>query len=272
LGSEVRVNGVFNDVAIPARPPKPRTSGINAIIDRGPDIGGWMTLSGTDEFLEVAAPFVDYAKIYAAHPLMLPADWIAAKIAIYERRDVRVYSGGILMEIAYLQGRLPAFYDGVKRLGFRSIEISENYLTLTTQDRLRLIAEARDRGFEVLFEFGSKHPERPLSAQEAVDAIGPLVEAGAMHVIIEQAEIDQWRASDPGTPAVVAAGIGARHVLWEVDPNLFPAHHLWLMQVIGAEANLGNIHPDQLLRIEEFRRGLGRAIGFPFVANGARVD
>ena len=38
---------------------------------------------------EVAARFVDYAKIYAAHPLMLPTDWIAEKIAIYQNHGVR---------------------------------------------------------------------------------------------------------------------------------------------------------------------------------------
>lgn len=266
------MNRVFGDLAIPRRQEKPRTTGISAVIDRGTDVGGWMSLRGTEDFLEVAEPFVDYAKIYAAHPLMLPSSWIAAKVHLYERHGIRVYSGGILMEIAYLQGRMKAFYEGVTALGFRAVEISENYLTLGTSERVRLIHEARERGFEVFFEFGSKHPTRPLSPRETVDAIVPLIEAGATHVIIEQAEIDQWRAEDAGAVPAVAAGVGAKHLIWEVDPNLFPAHHLWLMQAVGVDVNLGNIHPDQLLRIEEFRRGLGRAIGFPFVAGGARLE
>lgn len=262
---------VFGDLAIPGRPGKPRTTGITAIIDRGPDLGGWMGLRGTEEFLASAAAFVDYAKIYAAHSVMLPEPWVREKIVIYEREGVRAYPGGILMEIAYLQRCMASFYAGVKDLGFRAIEMSENYLTLTGAERVRLIAEARDRGFEVFFEFGSKHPERPQLVDEAVDAIAPLVAAGASHVVIEQAEIDQWRAHGSEAARKISEAVGARHLIWEVDPNLFPAYAVWLIEVLGPEVNLGNVHPNQLLRIEEFRRGLGRAIGFPFVAGGAQL-
>lgn len=262
---------VFGALAIPPRPGKPRTTGVTAVIDRGPDLGGWMGLQGTEDFLAAAAEFVDYAKIYAAHSLMLPEAWVRRKIALYEGHGVRAYSGGILMEIAYLQGRLAAFYAGVKSLGLHAIEISENYLALTPAERRRLIAETRDRGLDVFFEFGSKHPARPRGAEETIEAIAPLVDAGARHVIIEQAEIDLWRAHDPEALRAVSRAIGAHHLLWEMDPNLFPANPVWLLERLGPAVNLGNVHPDQLLRIEEFRRGLGRAIGFPFVAGGART-
>jgi len=265
------MRGAFDGIALRARPPKPRHEGINAVIDRGPDIGGWMGHRGAEEFLEAAAEFVDCAKIYAAHSLMLPEAWVREQVAIYRRHGIPVYPGGILMEIAYLQGQMKAFYAGVKTLGFEMVEISENYLGLTSDERRRLIAEAREHGLAVFFELGSKQPDRPRGVQETVDAIGPLLEAGAEHVVIEQAEIDQWLAHAPEAPPAIAAAIGASHLVWEIDPTAFPQHAIALLRLLGTSANLGNIHPDQLIRVEEFRRGLGRAIGFPFVASGARV-
>jgi hypothetical protein len=80
-------------------------TGLSAIIDRGPDLGGWMTVRGTEDFLAVANAFLDYAKIYAAHSLMLPADWVREKVALYGRYDVVLGR--------HLHGdRLPSAADG----------------------------------------------------------------------------------------------------------------------------------------------------------------
>jgi len=262
----------FGDLALRARPPKPRHTGITVLIDRGPDVGGWMGHRGAEELLDVAADFIDFAKIYAAHSLMLPERWIREHVAIYQRHGIPVYPGGILMEIAYLQGRMKNFYAGVKNLGFQIVEISENYLTLTHDDRLRLIGEAKDHGVGVIFEVGSKQPDRPLGVQQAVDTIAPLVAAGVEHIVLEQAEIDQWMAHAPQSLRAVSEAVGPSHLIWEIDPTRFPVHPIALLNALGVEANLGNVHPDQIIRVEEFRRGLGRAIGFPFVASGARTN
>ena len=54
-------------LTLPPRAGKPRRRGITSMIDFGPDTFGWTGgESGIRNVLEVAAGYIDYAKIYAA--------------------------------------------------------------------------------------------------------------------------------------------------------------------------------------------------------------
>jgi len=166
--------------ALPTRPGKPRRRGITSLIDRGPDLGGWLGLRGTRDFLEVAAPYVDYAKIYAVQSLMLPAAWIARKIRLYRRYRVEPYAGGVLMELAWQQRRMTGYFRLVKKLGFQTIEVSENFVKLSPKERRATIREAvEEHDLSVVWEYGSKEPWAPLLVDDFVAAAHEALESGA---------------------------------------------------------------------------------------------
>lgn len=61
---------------------------------------------------------------------------------------------------------------------------------------------------------------------------------------------------------------GIRNVL-EADPYRFPQQHVQLLRDFGPEANLANITPGQILRLEGFRRGIGRAVNYSLLSGDA---
>lgn len=248
---------------LPARSGKPRQRGITSLIDRGPDLGGWLGRQGTRDFLEVAARYVDYAKIYGTQPLMLPTAWITRKVRLYRRYRVEPYPGGVLMELAWQQRRMAGYFHLVKKLGFRTVEVSENFVQLSAKERRAVIREAVERhGLSVVWEYGSKEPEAPLRVEEFIAAALDALECGATHVVLEQSEVERLRQSDPEALAALGAKIGVEHLVFEADPLQFPGPHVWLLRTFGPEVNLGNVHPDQVIRLEEMRRGIGRPVGF----------
>jgi phosphosulfolactate synthase (CoM biosynthesis protein A) len=59
------------------------------------------------------------------------------------------------------------------------------------------------------------------------------------------------RHVDPGQ--TLLAQVPADRIIWEVPTK---AQQAWFVERLGAEANLGNIGPDDLIGVETLRRGL----------------
>lgn len=261
----------LSTLQFPPRPSKPRRTGLTAIIDAGPDGRGWLGRHGQEDLLEAAAPYIDYAKIWAASAATLPERFIMDKVALYKRHHVTPYTGGILFEIAWLQNQFDAFCIGVRQLGFTHIEISENYIDLTPSQREQVIARASGEGLAVIFEFGRKHPGGAAAVAELATEMKAVLAAGAEELILEQGEIDALLETDPTQLLAVLEAVGPEHILLEASQSDVPGHALRLLSTVGRQANLANIFAGDALRLEGFRCGLGRSIDFPFVAAGARV-
>ena len=51
----------------------------------------------------------------------------------------------------------------------------------------------------------------------------------------------------------------------EVDPYRFPQQHVQMLRDFGPEVNLANVTPGQVLRLEGFRRGIGRGVDYSII-------
>ena len=256
-------------LAFPDRPAKPRQTGQTCIVDKGPDGRGWLGMRGQRDLLEAAAPHIDSAKIYGGFPALFPESLIRDKIALYKDYGVRVHCGGLCFEVAWLQGRLDDFFAGVRELGFTEIEISENYITLSLEDRGAVLRRCRTEGLTVVYEFGRKRPAQAAQIDELVAVVKSVLDAGAEHVILEQGEVDAFRAEKPEILAEALACIGPQHVFLEASQTEVPEHMIWLLKTLGTQVNLANILAGEVIRLEALRRGLGREIDFPFMAGVA---
>jgi phosphosulfolactate synthase len=253
-------------LAFPGRQGKPRRDGQTCILDKGPDGRGWLGLRGQRDLLEAAAAHIDSAKIYGGFPALLPESLIREKVALYRDYGVKAHSGGLCFEVAWRQGKLDEFFAGIKGLGFTEIEISENYVTLNAEERKAMMRRCRAEGLTVVYEFGRKRPTQAALVDELVAVVSSVLDDGAQHVILEQGEVDAFRADNPELLAEALARIGPQHVFLEVSQTEVPEHMLWLLKTFGAQANLANILAGEVLRLEALRRGLGREIDFPFMA------
>jgi phosphosulfolactate synthase len=256
-----------NDFALPSRSRKPRTRGLTSMIDFGPDTFGWTGgEQGIRGLLECAAEYIDFAKIYAMNALLLPEQTVSRAARAYRDADVAPFAGGILFEYAWQKGQVEEMMRHLDRLGLTGVELSENYITLTPDQRRREIERLQRHGLKVVYEFGRKNPTEPMSFEYIAGLVAEVGELGIDHVTVEQCEIDLLARSSPDALAVLPRQPWFDHILIEVDPYRFPQQHAQIIQDFGPEVNLANVTPGQVLRVEGFRCGIGRAVDYSLLA------
>lgn len=255
---------------LPARAAKPRRRGITSMIDFGPDTFGWTGgENGIGDLLSVAADYIDYAKIYAMNALLIPADVLKRTTALYRGAGVQAFAGGILFEYAWQRNELDAMISHLRALGIDGIEVSENYLELTDDARHRAIERLQKGGLEVIYEFGRKNPEEPLGLEYLHGIVEAVAAHGIDHVTVEQCEIDLLAADSPDALAALAREPWFEHLVIEVDPYRFPEQHVQVLKDFGNDVNLANVTPGQILRLEGFRQGIGRAVNYWVISGDA---
>lgn len=259
-------------LALPARSKKPRRSGITSMVDFGPDTFGWSGGEyGIRDLLEVASEYIDYAKIYAMNALLIPADVVTRTTHLYRDAGVTPFAGGILFEYAYSKNEIDALIALMRRLGIPGLEISENYVSLTQEERRRMVEHFQNAGLRVVYEFGRKNPEEPVSIDYLQEVVTEMATHGINHVTIEQCEIDLFVESSPDALRLLASQPWFEHLVIEVDPYRFPDQHAKMIRDFGPEVNLANVTAGQILRLEGFRRGIGRAVNYSLVSgDGSR--
>lgn len=250
---------------LPERSRKPRKSGLTAMIDFGPDSFGWTGPQGVADLLTCAAEYIDFAKIYALNSLLLPSEVVAGIVRQYRDAHILPYSGGILFEYASRRNELDGLAPFLRRLGLPALEISENYIELTEDERGREIERFQREGFTVIYEFGRKNPTRPMDVSELRSIVEWAADRGVEHVIVEQSEIDALDKAAPGTLSRARSEPWFPSMLIEADPYRFPQQHARMLGDYGNEVNLANIAPGQVLRLEGLRRGIGRAVDYALV-------
>lgn len=252
--------------APPKRSDKPRKRGMTAVIDYGPDGFGWTGERGVADLLDCAADYIDFAKIYAMNALLLPRPVVQRIVKLYRDAGVHCYSGGILFEYAYQRNEVDQFSAHLRSVGFNSLEISENYITLNDNERLSFIERFQRAGLSVIYEFGRKNPTQPMQVDELEGLVTTLASCGVDHVIVEQSEIDMAANRAPDQLKALRLASWFERILIEADPYRFPKQHVSLLQDFGKDANLANIAPGQALRLEGLRRGIGRAVNYAMLA------
>ncbi len=249
--------------ALPPRSKKPRKRGLTSMIDFGPDTFGWTGGEhGIRGVLECAADYIDFAKIYAMNALLLPAETVKKAAQAYRDAEIVPFAGGILFEYAWQKGQVPEMIAHLHKLGLTGVELSENYIELTTEERLREIDRLQKGGLKVVYEFGRKNPVEPMSFDYVAGLVDEVARLGIDHITVEQCEIDLLAKTSPTALADLQRQPWFEHMLIEVDPYRFPQQHAQIIKDFGPEVNLANVTPGQILRLEGFRCGIGRAVDY----------
>lgn len=254
----------------PTRPGKPRETGLTVMLDIGPSDFGWTGTTALEDLLEYGCEFIDYAKIYAINGLIFPVELIKKVNAIYRDYDVKPFCGGILFETAFHQNAVDELIGHLRRIEASGLEISENYLELTPEERRTEIDRFQKAGFEVVYEFGRKEPTEALSLDYIGSVVEEAVELGAVHVILEQSELDMLAEAAPDEFHKLPQQSWYKHVVIEPDPFRFPKQHIELIRDFGPDVSLCNVTPEQVIKLEGFRRGIGRAVQYSYLSDALK--
>lgn len=253
----------FDFIRLNQRPGKPRRQGVTEI--RGPYYTpmGKRTLQ---DILETMGEYVDALKFAGGSFSLMPRSAVQELLDLCHQYDVLVSTGGF-MEYVLTQGPevVKKYIDECKALGFDIIEISAGFITLPTDDWLRLVEKVQQAGLkakpEVGIQFGAGGATEAAELEEAglldpqwaIQQARRFLDAGAYMIMIESEGITenvrQWRTD---VPAAIANALGLEKVMFEAaDPAVFQ----WYIKNYGPEVNLFVDH-SQIVQLECLRSGI----------------
>lgn len=235
---------------LPARPAKPRTTGLTHVLDPGAPPGA------TADVLASGGAHVDIWKVGWGTAYVDAA--LPAKLALLAGHGVPACLGGTLLEIAWAQGRAAECLAWAREAGFTMVEVSRGTVDMTPADKRALIGRAV-RSFTVLAEVGAKSPGEQHAARTwPVEALGDL-DAGARWVVTEGRQSGTVGTFDaagrvrPDVVEAVAAAVGVGRVVFEAPRS---SQQAWFVRRFGAGVNLGNVALSDVLSVETLRLGL----------------
>jgi len=253
----------FSFLRINEREGKPRKRGVTEI--RGPyySVVGRRYL---EDLFEMMGAYVDSLKFAGGSFTLMPERAVRDIIEVCHKHDVVVSTGGF-MERVLIQGA-DAVRDYVaecKTLGFDIIEISAGFVSIPTDDWLRLIELVRKAGLKAKPEVGIQFGAGGATAAAELQAEGTrdptwaiaqakrFLEAGAEIIMIESEgiteNVDSWRTD---VPAKFINEIGMEKLMFEAaDPDVFA----WYIKNYGADVNLFVDH-SQIVQLECLRAGI----------------
>src|SRR5437868_7923041 len=191
----------FPFLPINERDSKPRRRGLTEI--RGPyySIVGRRYL---EDLFETMGAYVDSLKFAGGSFTLMPKPAVREIIDLCHQHDVLVSTGGFIERVLVQGGDAVRQYVAeCKRLGFDIIEISAGFVSISTDDWLRLIELVRKFGLKAKPEVGIQFGAGGATAAEELKAEGTrdpnwaiaqakrFLEAGAEIIMIESEGIDR---------------------------------------------------------------------------------
>ena len=235
---------------LPERTTGVRDFGLTMMMDNG------LSLKESENFIESSAPFTDLVKFGFGTALI--ARDLKEKVRLYQSAGLKPYFGGTLFEMFYVRGEFDAYRKFVSESGLSNVEVSDGTIRMDHDEKLECITNlARD--FEVLSETGSKVKGVELSNDVWVSHMKTELETGAWKVIAEAREsgtIGIYQSDGSANRALIEniiKEISVNDVLWEA-PN--KTQQTIFIKLVGANVNLGNIAPNEVVSLEALRCGM----------------
>lgn len=241
---------LFDLPYIPQREVKPRKKGLTMMMDKG------LGLKETEHFIEASSHLTDIVKFGFGTAMVTPN--LEDKLKLYREANIRPYFGGTLFEVFYARGMQNQFFKLLDKYNLDLAEISDGSIVIPHDDKCELISRmAKDR--TVLSEVGSKEAGILISPGKWIKMMKTELEAGSWKVIAEGREagnVGVFRANGTAHTMLINRIIKAVNpddILWEAPQK---NQQVWFIKLFGAEVNLGNIAPNELIPLECLRLGL----------------
>lgn len=253
----------FSFIKMNQREPKPRARGITEI--RGP----YYSVMGKrylQDVLETMGAYVDSLKFAGGSFSLMPRAAVKELIDLCHDYGVLVSTGGWIEYVLTQRAEaVDRYVQECKELGFDIIEISAGFITIPTDDWLRLVEKVQKAGLKAKPEVGIQFGAGGATSPEILEAEGTMdpnwaikraqrfLSAGAYMIMVESEgiteEVKEWRTD---VPAKFINEIGLEKLMFEAaDPKVFA----WYIKNYGPEVNLFVDH-SQIVQLECLRSGI----------------
>src|SRR5438477_10157498 len=236
----------FPFLRVNERESKPRQRGLTEIRGSYYSVVGRRYL---EDLFETMGAYVDSLKFGGGSFTLMTAPVVREIVDLCHKYDVSVSTGGFIERVLTQGGDAVRRYIAeCRNLGFDIVEISAGFVSIPTDDWLRLIALVHKSGLkakpEVGIQFGAGggtntselESEGTFDPAWAIAQASRFLDAGADIIMVESEGITEnvrsWRTD---VPARFINELGLDRLMFEAaDPDVFA----WYIKNYGAEVNL----------------------------------
>lgn len=235
---------------VPERTVKPRNHGYTMVMDKG------MSCREIEDFIEVSGDYVDIVKLGWATSFV--SKNLKEKLKIYKDAGIPTYFGGTLFEAFLVRGEYEEYKRVLDKYDMPFAEVSDGSITLDHGKKCEYISDL-SKQVTVLSEVGSKDAEKIIPPYKWIKLMNAELEAGAWKVIGEAREggnVGLFRSSGEvrsGLVEEILTEIPFENIIWEAP---IKEQQVWFIKLLGANVNLGNIAPKEVISLETIRIGL----------------
>ncbi|MBS1488586.1 MAG: phosphosulfolactate synthase [Bacteroidetes bacterium] len=235
---------------LPERTAKPRQAGFTMAMDKG------LSVREAEDFMSIAAHHVDIVKLGWATSYVTPN--LKEKIKVYHDAGVPCYFGGTLFEAFVIRDQFDDYRRVLDEYNLRFAEVSDGSIDLEHDKKLSYISQLAKQ-VTVLSEVGSKDADKIIPPYQWIELMQSELDAGSWKVIGEAREsgnVGLFRSTGEvrsGLVQEILTKIPFEKIIWEAPQK---AQQVWFIQLLGANVNLGNIAPNDVIPLETIRLGL----------------
>lgn len=220
------------------------------VMDKG------LSINEVKNFLSIAHPHVDIVKLGFGTSFVTPN--LREKIEAYQSFDIPVYFGGTLFEAFLIRNQFNDYISVCRDYNINYMEVSDGSITIPHAEKCGYIEKLTKHG-TVLSEVGSKDAKHIFPPYKWIELMKAELEAGSSYVIAEAREagnVGIYRGSGEvreGLVNEILTQIPGEKILWEAPQK---EQQLYFLELLGCNANLGNIAPTEVIPLETMRVGL----------------
>lgn len=235
---------------IPERVDKPREKGVTMMMDKG------LSLREAENFVEANAHLTDFVKFGFGTAYVTKN--LEEKLKIYREADIQPYFGGTLFEAFIARDDFDGYRKLLDQYKLETAEVSDGSIIIPHDKKCEYISTlAKD--VKVFSEVGSKEEGILISPTKWIKMMSTELEAGSWKVIAEGRESGTVGIFRPNGTAhtilinKIISKVPKESILWEAPKK---AQQVWFIKLFGANVNLGNIAPNEVIPLECLRLGL----------------
>ena len=244
---------------IPKRTTSPRNEGLTMVMDKG------LSLREAEDMISASSKHIDLVKLGFGTAYL--EENLKEKIKLYKDAGLKVYFGGTLFEAFVIRDMFQEFLDLVDHFNLDTVEISDGSITMDHNKKCEYI-NILSQKTTVLSEIGSKSANVLIPPYKWIQMMDKELNAGSWKIIAESREGGNVGiCRDTGEVRSdlieeILTKIPKEKILWEAPQK---SQQVWFIKLMGADVNLGNIAPNEVIPLECLRLGLRGDTFFDFL-------
>jgi phosphosulfolactate synthase len=229
------------------------------VMDKG------LSIREAEDFISVSGDLTDFVKLGFGTSVVTPN--VKEKIKLYQEANIKVYLGGTLFEAFMIRNMEDEYRQFIDGLGIDTIEISDGSMRIDHAKKCEVIRNL-SKNYMVLSEVGAKEAGILIAPARWIEMMETELAAGAFKVIAEARESGTVGIYRPSGKAhtvlinMILSKIAIDKILWEAP---LKSQQAWFINHFGANVNLGNISPNDIIPLETLRLGLRGDTFFRFL-------